>query len=84
LKRCAGLHLPFFVPTILTLTPTDLILTLPRRLAKIIAPIPDVRVVEPPNEIKGVSYFMAWHPRLTAEPAHVWFREQLRRAARTI
>jgi len=84
LKRRAGLHLPFFVPTILTIARTDLILTLPRRLAKILAAISDVRVVEPPDEINGFSYFMVWHPRLTAEPAHVWFREQLRRAARTI
>jgi DNA-binding transcriptional LysR family regulator len=84
LKRRAGLHLPFFVPTILTIARTDLILTLPRRLAKIIARIADVRVVEPPREIKGFSYFMVWHPRLTAEPAHVWFREQLRGAARKI
>jgi DNA-binding transcriptional LysR family regulator len=84
LKRRAGLHLPFFVPTILTIARTDLILTLPRRLAKIIGAIANVRVVEPPHEIKGFSYFMAWHPRLTAEPAHAWFREQLRRSARTI
>jgi DNA-binding transcriptional LysR family regulator len=53
-------------------------------LEKITAAIADVRVVEPPREIKGFSYFMAWHPRLTTEPAHAWFREQLRMAARTI
>jgi len=35
--------------------------------------MPGVRVVEPPHEIKGFSYFMVWHPRLTAEPAHAWF-----------
>ncbi len=84
LKRRAVLRIPFFVPTILTIARTDLILTLPRRLAKILAPIADVRVVEPPHQIKGFSYFMAWHPRLTAESSHAWFREQLRTAARTI
>ncbi len=84
LKRRAVLRIPFFVPTILTVARTDLILTLPRKLAKIITAIADVRVVEPPHEIKGFSYFMAWHPRLTAESAHLWFREQLRTAARTI
>jgi DNA-binding transcriptional LysR family regulator len=84
LKRRAGLHIPFFVPTILIIARTDLVLTLPRRLAKIIARIADVCVVEPPHEIKGFSYFMAWHPRLTAEPAHLWFRQQLRRAARKV
>jgi len=24
--------------------------------------MPGVRVVEPPHEIKGFSYFMVWHP----------------------
>jgi len=40
--------------------------------------------VEPPLEIKTFAYFMAWHPRLTTEPAHAWFRKQLRIAAWTI
>jgi len=84
LRRHAVLRVPFFVPTIFTIARTDLILTVPRRLGKFAAARADVRVVEPPREIKGFSYFMAWHPRLTAEPAHAWFREQLRRAARTI
>jgi DNA-binding transcriptional LysR family regulator len=63
---------------------TDLILTVPRRLGKITSATADVRVVEPPREIKGFSYFMAWHSRLTAEPAHAWLRDQLRIAARSI
>jgi DNA-binding transcriptional LysR family regulator len=84
LKRRAVLRIPFFVPTILTIARTDLILTLPRKLAKIIAAIAEVRIVEPPHQIKGFSYFMAWHPRLTAESAHAWFRQQMRTAARTL
>jgi DNA-binding transcriptional LysR family regulator len=84
LKRSAGLRVPFFVPTIFTIARTDLILTVPRRLGKIASAIADVRIVEPPHEIKGFSYFMAWHPRLTAEPAHAWLRDQLRMAARSI
>jgi NAD(P)-dependent dehydrogenase (short-subunit alcohol dehydrogenase family) len=34
------------------------------------AGIADVRVVEALREIKSFPYFMAWHPRLTSEPAH--------------
>jgi DNA-binding transcriptional LysR family regulator len=41
-----------------------------------------VRVVEPPRELKAFPYFMAWHSRLTGEPAHSWFREQIRQALR--
>jgi DNA-binding transcriptional LysR family regulator len=44
----------------------------------------NLRSVEPPPEIKNFQYFMVWHPRLKAEPAQVWFREQLRIVAKTI
>jgi DNA-binding transcriptional LysR family regulator len=83
LKRHVALMTPFFVPTIFAIARTDLVLTLPRRLAKITAAMAAMRMVEPPREIKGFPYFMVWHPRLTVEPAHVWFREQLRAAIRT-
>ena len=81
-KRRVALCLPFFVPAIFAIAETDLILTLPRKLAKITAAVAGVRMVEPPREIKAFPYFMAWHPRLTGEPAHAWFRDRLRRAAR--
>jgi DNA-binding transcriptional LysR family regulator len=83
-KRHVALTLPFFVPAIFAIAQTDLILTVPRRLAEITAVMAGVRVVEAPREIKSFPYFMAWHPRLTNEPAHEWFREQLRSAVRTV
>ena len=83
-KRRVVLTLPFFVPAIFAIARTDVILTVPRQLAKIVASVAGVHMVEPPREIKAFPYFMAWHPRLTTEPAHAWFRQQLRMAARTI
>ena len=83
-KRRVALSLPFFVPAIFAIAQTDLVLTVPRRLAKITAAMAGVRVVEPPREIRTFPYFMAWHPRLSTEPAHRWFCEQLRIAARRI
>ena len=64
-KRHVALTLPFFVPAIFAIAQTDLILTVPRRLAKITAVMAGVRVVEAPRELKSFPYFMAWHPRLT-------------------
>jgi len=83
MKRRVVLSLPFFVPAIFAIAQTDLILTVPRKLAKITAGMAGVRVVESPREINAFPYFMAWHPRLSTEPAHRWFREQLRMVART-
>jgi DNA-binding transcriptional LysR family regulator len=83
-KRNAVLLGPYFVPTIFTVAHSDLILTVPRRLGKVAAAIAAVRVVEAPREIKRLTYFMVWHPRLTTEPAHAWFRDQLRMVAQGI
>ena len=76
--------LPFFVAAIFAIARTDLILTVPRPLAKITAAAAGVGILEPPPEIKSFPYFMASHPRLMNEPAHVWFRQQLRMAAREV
>jgi DNA-binding transcriptional LysR family regulator len=83
-KRRVALRIPFFIPAIFAIGQTDLVLTVPRILAKITAKIGGVRMVEPPREIKAFPYFMAWHSRLNTEPAHAWLREQVRIAARSI
>src|SRR5207237_8756253 len=72
-KRRVALRLPFFVPAIFAIAKTDLILTVPRRLAKITGSLAGLRIVEPPRAIKAFPYFMAWHSRLSTEPAHTWF-----------
>ena len=79
-KRSVVLTIPFFVPAIYAIAHSDLVLTVPRKLAKITHGITGVRVVEPPRELKAFPYFMAWHSRLAAEPSHSWFREQIRQA----
>src|SRR6266403_4468562 len=53
LRREAVLRIPFFVPTILAIARTDLILTVPRRLGKITAANADLRVVEHPARSKA-------------------------------
>ena len=83
-KRRVVLSVPFFSAAIFALANTDLVLTAPRKLTKIVRPLDGVRLVEPPREIKSFPFFMTWHPRLNEEPAHAWFREQVRIAARTI
>ena len=84
LRRRVALSVPFFVPAVAAVAGSDLVLTLPRKLAKAVAAMANVRSVEPPPEIKSFQYFMVWHPRLTAEPAQVWFREQLQIVAKSI
>src|SRR6267378_3010245 len=83
-KRRVALRLPFFLPAIFAIAKTDLILTVPRRLATITGSLAGLRIVEPPRAIKAFPYFIAWHSRLTNEAAHAWFRDQVRIAARSL
>jgi DNA-binding transcriptional LysR family regulator len=83
-KRRVVVSVSFFSAAIFAVANTDLVVTVPRRLTKVVQPLNGVRLVEPPREIKPFPYFMTWHPRLNEEPAHAWFREQVRAAAKTI
>jgi DNA-binding transcriptional LysR family regulator len=83
-KRHVALRIPFYIPAVLAIAQTDLVLTVPRTLANVTQQISTLRTIEPPRELKAFPYFMSWHPRLTNEPAHVWLRDQVRIAARSI
>ena len=69
------------IVAILAVSGTDYLVTVPRRLAKIVAPLQKVRAIEAPVELPKFNYMMAWHPRLTNEPAQQWLREQVRAVA---
>jgi DNA-binding transcriptional LysR family regulator len=84
LKRRIALRIPFYIPAILAIAQTDLVLTVPRTLANVTKEMSTLRMIEPPRELKAFPYFMSWHPRLTNEPAQVWLRDQVRMAAGSI
>jgi DNA-binding transcriptional LysR family regulator len=84
LRRRVSLVVPFFIPAALAIINTSMILTVPRRLAQTVIEMADVRVVKAPAELKGYQYMMAWHPRSSLDPAHGWFRKQLRHVAKEV
>jgi len=57
---------------------TELVATVPRRVAELGARDPELCLVEPPSLFQSFDYLMIWHPRLAADPAHVWLREVIR------
>jgi DNA-binding transcriptional LysR family regulator len=84
LKRQVGLVLPYFLPAALAVAQSDMILTTPSRLARKLKKSADIRVVQAPRELAGFRYEMIWHTRLTADPAHEWFRNQVRAVAKEL
>ncbi|GAA2923224.1 LysR family transcriptional regulator [Streptomyces enissocaesilis] len=54
---------------------TSRIALIQARLARLLAPLADVRVLEPPYEAVPLREAMWWHPVHTHDAAHIWLRE---------
>ena len=80
--RTVVVRSPYLVASALGVAGTDLVLTTARRLAALLLPGAGgpLRQVEPPDEIGRFPYVMVWHPRLDADPAQRWLRQQVRLA----
>ncbi len=83
-RREAGLVVGSFLAGLLAIPNTKMILTVPGRWAKRLASVSSVRTLRAPTELQGFRYQMAWHPRLTTDPAHQWFRDQLEAVAKQL
>jgi DNA-binding transcriptional LysR family regulator len=75
-RRCA-MEVPYFTAAIRCVRGTNLIATVPRRLAQLERHDPAVRFVPPPRELAGFRYLMIWHPRVHTDAAHVWLRSTI-------
>jgi DNA-binding transcriptional LysR family regulator len=75
LRRVVGLRVPYFAAAVNVVPGTNLIATVPRRIANLYATTGQSQVVDAPLELAPFDYIMAWHPRLSDDPAHRWLRQ---------
>jgi len=80
--RNVVLQSPYFMATALSIVDTDLILTVPMRMALELSKLADFRQALPPQEIDSFPYTMVWHPRIDGDSGHTWFRDQIRAAVK--
>jgi DNA-binding transcriptional LysR family regulator len=83
LRRRVAVHLPYILPALRTLETTDLVLTIPARIAEPLRSELDLRCVKAPREIPAIRHSMVWHPRLDTDLLHAWFRDVVRQIFRT-
>jgi DNA-binding transcriptional LysR family regulator len=62
---------------------SDLLATLPERIARHFAKVWQLQVLEPPLALEDVTTSMYWHERTHRNPAHRWLRQQFEIVART-
>lgn len=75
LERRIALRVTNFLIAPVVVCETDLINTMPARLARHLAKTYPLRLWPPPLELPTFEYGMYWHPRLEHDPAQRWLRE---------
>jgi DNA-binding transcriptional LysR family regulator len=75
LQRKIMLRIPQFLAAPFIVAQTDFILTIPRRIALLIASTANLIVLELPIPMNRFGYPQIWHERHQADPFHSWFRQ---------
>lgn len=75
--RRIALRVPHFTVVPMVLERTDLILTLPARVARVYERRGNFKSLTPPIPIPPAEVAVHWHERFDADPGNRWLREQL-------
>jgi DNA-binding transcriptional LysR family regulator len=75
--RRIALRVPHFTVVPMVLERTDLILTLPARVARVYERQGNLRAVPPPLPMPQAEVAVHWHQRFEADPGNRWLREQI-------
>jgi DNA-binding transcriptional LysR family regulator len=73
-QRRVVLRLPNFLGIGALVASTDLIVTVPRRVADTLQRIADVKILMPPFEFPSFAIKQHWHERYQQDPANRWLR----------
>jgi DNA-binding transcriptional LysR family regulator len=75
---------PYHTAAMRCVAGTNLVATVPRRMAELEASNPAIKILKAPAELEGFKYLMIWHPRMNTDAAHVWLRSIVRDAGKQI
>ena len=75
--RRIALRVPHFTVVPMVLERTDLILTLPARVARVFERRGKLKALPPPVPIPPAEVAVHWHERFEADPGNRWLRQQI-------
>jgi DNA-binding transcriptional LysR family regulator len=78
LRRLVAVQLPYFQAAIRVLEATDLVLTMPARIAEPTLTALHFPLLKAPKELPRIRYSMVWHPRFDSDLLHAWIRQTVR------
>lgn len=77
LHRRVAVVLPHYTVASKAVVGTDMILTLPCKLAHSLPERSQLRFFEPPVPPEAFTYSMVWHPRSQEDSGHLWLRKMM-------
>ena len=84
LERRIKLIVPHFLSAPLIVAETDMILSLPYRIAEQFKKIAPLEIFPLPIDLPCYQLVMIWHPLHDKDPAHVWLRDKITAIGRNI
>jgi DNA-binding transcriptional LysR family regulator len=75
LTRRITMQIPHFLVAPMIVSKSDLILSIPRKLAYKMSLSVPIKILELPLEIASFTPSMIWHERRHNDPAHIWLRK---------
>jgi len=83
-RRHVAIQTRHFLIAPFLIAQSDLVATIPRRLAERLAKLLPLQTVPPPIRLGPFSINMVWHERTAEQPPHQWLRQLLTEVATTI
>ena len=83
-KRRCPIWVPYFTAAVRCVPGTQLLATVPSRIAGLESNNPSLRTLKPPDVLGKFKYLMAWHPRMNTDAAHLWLRHAIRETAKAL
>jgi DNA-binding transcriptional LysR family regulator len=77
-KRRCPIWVPYFTAAVRCVADTQLLATVPSRIARFESNNLSLRILKPPAVLGRFNYLMAWHPRMNTDAAHIWLRRAIR------
>jgi len=74
LARHIALRVPNFITAPLCVATTNLVATMPYRLAVQLTHLANLVLIEPPIQLGAIRVSQVWHERQHYDPAHIWLR----------
>ena len=83
-RRRIALTIPHFFLAPALIAASDLLITMPERIARTLTVDRPLRILPVPIKVAPFDVSLAWHDRVHHDPANAWLRDQVRLAMREL